>query len=60
MKPKKQTPTRQQPLKKGREGISKSSTHGALFLEKMFCGLRSRMTFADVNKIKSSECSASV
>ena len=56
----KQTPTRQQTFKKGRVSISESSTHGALFLEKVFCGLRSRMTFADVNKIKLSECSASV
>ena len=34
--------------------------HGALFLEQVFCGLWWRTTFADVNKIKSSECSASV
>ena len=60
MKPRKQIPTRQQPFKKGHVGISKSSTHGTLFLEKVFCGLPLRMTFADVNKIKSSECSASV
>ena len=44
----------------GHVGISESSTHGSLFLEKMFCGLQSRTTFGDVNKIKSSECSASV
>ena len=52
MKPKEQTPTRQQPFKKGCVGIGESSTHG----------LRSRTTFADVNKInfKLSECSASV
>ena len=55
-KPGKQTPTRQQLFKKGRVGISESSTHGALFLEKVFYGLQSRTTFADVNKIKSSEC----
>ena len=36
--------------KEGRIGISESSSHGALFLEKMFCGLRSRTSFADVNK----------
>ena len=47
------------PDKKGRVGISESSTHGALFLEKVFCGLCSGMTFADVNKIKSFECSVS-
>ena len=41
-------------------GISGSSTHGALFLEKICCSLRSRTTFADVNKIKSSKFSASV
>ena len=41
-------------------GIRESSTHGALFLEKVFCGLQSRTTFVDVDKIKSSECSASV
>ena len=44
-------PTRQQTFKKGRVNISESSTHGALFLEKVFGGLRSRMTFAAVNKI---------
>ena len=60
MTPRKQTPTRQQIFKKGRVGISENSTHGALFLEKVNCGLRSRITFADVNKIKSSECNASV
>ena len=60
MKPRKQTLTRQQTFKKGRVGISERSTHGALFLEKVFCGLRSGTTFADVNKIKFSECSASV
>ena len=59
-KPRKQTLTRQQPFKKGCIGISESSTHYALFLEKVFCSLRSRMTFADSNKIKSSECSGSV
>ena len=47
-------------FKKGRVCISKISTHGALFLEKVLCGLRSRKTFADVNKIKSSVCSSSV
>ena len=57
-KPRKQTLTRQQTFKKGRIGIS--STHGALFLEKMVCGFQSRTTFTDVNKIKLSECSASV
>ena len=30
------------------------NAHSALFLEKVFCGLRSRTTYADVNKIKSS------
>ena len=61
-KPRRQTPTRQQPFKKGHIGTSESSTHGALFLEKVFCGLRLRTTFVDVNKIKSSdsECNASV
>ena len=59
-KPRKQDPTRQQPFKKEHVGINKSNIYGALFLEKVFCGLRSRTTFADVNKIKSSECSASV
>ena len=34
---------------------SESSTHGAMFLEKVFCGLQLRATFADVNKIKLSE-----
>ena len=47
-------------IQAGRVGISESSTHGALFLEKVLCGLQSRTTFADVNKIKLSECSASV
>ena len=51
MKPRKQTLTRQQPFKIGRISISKSSTDGAFFLEKVFCGLRSRTTFTDVNKI---------
>ena len=37
-------------------GISKSSLHGALLLEKMFWGLQSRMTFVDVNKVKACEC----
>ena len=60
MKPRKQTLTRQQPFKKRRVSISESSTHVTLLLEKVFCGLRSRTTFADVNKIKSSEYSASV
>ena len=59
-KPRKQTSTRQQPFKKGHVGISESSTHGALFLEKVFRSLQSRKTFTDVNKIKSSECGASV
>ena len=36
-------PTR---VQKGR--ISRSSTHGALLLEEMFCGLRARRTFADL------------
>ena len=58
-KTKKQTPTRQQTFKKGCVA-RENSTHGALFLEKVFCGLRSRTTFADVNNIKSSECNASV
>ena len=60
MKPRKQTPTRQQPFKKGRVGVSESSTHGALLLEKVFCRFRSRTTFADVNEIKTFKCSASV
>ena len=38
-KPRKQAPTTQQPFKKGRVGFSESSTHGALILEKAFCGL---------------------
>ena len=59
-KPRKQPPTRHQQFKKGHVGISENKTHGALFLEKVFCGLRSSTTLADVNKIKSSECSASV
>ena len=58
--PRKRTPTRQQTFKKGRASISESSTHGALILEKVFCGLRLRTTFADVNKMKSPECSVSV
>ena len=58
-KSRKQTLTRQQPFKKECVGISKS-THDALFLDKVFCGLRSRTTFADVNKIKLSECNTSV
>ena len=37
----------------------KQNTH-CIVLEKVFCGLRSRTTFAVVNKIKLSECSASV
>ena len=57
-KPRKQTPTIQQPFKKGRIDITEISTHGALILEKVFCGLWWRTTFADINKIKSSECSA--
>ena len=32
--PRTQAPTRQQPFKKGRVGVSESSTHGALLLEK--------------------------
>ena len=59
-KPRKQTPTKQHPFKKGRVGISESSTHGALLLEKVFWSLQSRMTFTDVTKIKLSKCSASV
>ena len=59
-KSKKQTPTRQQPFKKGRISIIENITHDALFLEEVFCALRLGMTFADVNKIKSSKCSASV
>ena len=39
MKPRKQTPTRQQMFKKGGVGISESSTHGAMVLEEVFCGL---------------------
>ena len=39
MKPRKQTPTREQPFKKGCVDVSESSAHGALFLEKVFCGL---------------------
>ena len=50
MKASKQTPTRQQPFKKGYVSISESSTHGALFLEKVFCGLQLRTTFADEKK----------
>ena len=42
------------------ERTSESSTHGALVLEKVFYGLRSRTTFAAVHNIKSSKCSASV
>ena len=34
--------------------------HGALFLEKVFCGLQLRTTFADVNKIKLSKCRVSL
>ena len=60
MKPGKQTPTRQQLFKKGCVSISESSTRSALLLKKVFCCLRSRTTFTDVNKIKSSESSASV
>ena len=48
--PRKQTPTRQQLFKKGRVCISEMNTHGALFLEKVFCGLRSRTNFADLCK----------
>ena len=59
-KPRKQTPTRQQLFKKGHVGISESSTQGALLLEKLVCCLQSTTTFADVSKIKLSECSASV
>ena len=55
MKPRKQTATRQQTFMKEDVGISKSNTHGALVLEKVFCGLRLRTPFANVNKIKSSE-----
>ena len=50
-KPRKQTQTIQQPFKKGFVGISESSTHNALFLEKVFFSLWSRMTLAEVNKI---------
>ena len=59
-KPKKQTPTSQEPFKKGHVSISESSIHGALFLEKVLCSLQLRTNFADVNKIKSSKYSASV
>ena len=55
-KPRKHAPTNQQPFKQGHVGVSKRSTHGALHLEKVFCGLWSRTTYADVNKIKASEC----
>ena len=44
-KQRKQTPTRQQPFKKGHIGISESSTHGALLLEKVFCGLQIKNDF---------------
>ena len=54
MRPRKQTPTRQRTFKKRRVNVNESSTQGALFLEKVFCGLQSGMTSADVNKIKSS------
>ena len=59
-KPRKQAPTRQQPFKKGRIGISECSTHSALFLEKVFCGRQSRTTFTDVKKLNSSQCNAFV
>ena len=59
-KPRKHTPTRQKPFKKGGICISEGSTHGALFLEKVFYGLQSKTTFADVKKIKWSKCSAPV
>ena len=39
-KPRKQTPIRQQPYRKGCIGISESSTQRALLLEKVFCVLR--------------------
>ena len=55
-KPRKQAPTRHQPFKNWHVGISKSSTHSALLLKKYFCGLLSRMTLADINKIEASEC----
>ena len=52
MKPGKQTMTRQQPLKRGRVGISESSTCGALLLEKVFCDHQLRTTFTDVKRNK--------
>ena len=50
--------TRQQPFTKEcvNVDISKSSTHSALLWEKVFCGLLSKMTSADVHKIKVSSC----
>ena len=38
---------------------SAKAAHAVQFLEKVFCNLKSRTTFADVNKIKSFECSGS-
>ena len=55
-KAKKQTQTRQQPFKKGWVGINKSSSHSALLLENVFCGLWSRTTLIVVHKIKVSKC----
>ena len=49
-----------QTVKKERVDITESSTHGAFFLEKVFCSLWLRTTFADVSKIKLSECSVCI
>ena len=43
-----------------RQHQRKQHTLCIVFLEKVFCGLRSRTTFADVNKIKSSKCSVCI
>ena len=52
----KQALTRQQPFKKAHVGVSESNTLGALFLDKVFCGLWSRLTLAVVSKIKTTKC----
>ena len=55
-KPRKQAPSRQQQFKKGRVGITQSSTHSAVLLEKVFHSLWFRTTLADANEIKLAEC----
>ena len=59
MKPRKQTPTRQQPFKKWHFGIREIGIYSALFLESLLLSSIEN-DLNDVNKMKSSECSASI